>query len=121
MNSYQHWQSTAASIESAQLLMGDAEITMDQSFYINPHIFKVESNTLSIVHKEVFGPVLSVSTFNSMDEAISLANDGKYALAAAVWTGNLKKGHKTAASGNGLDQRLGRRCDYALWRDKTVL
>ncbi|HAF92062.1 MAG TPA: aldehyde dehydrogenase PuuC, partial [Pseudomonas sp.] len=45
---------------------------------------------------EIFGPVLSVITFDSAEEAVAIANDTPYGLAAALWTADLSKAHRTA-------------------------
>lgn len=55
------------------------------------------SPTMRIVREEIFGPVICISKFRSTAEAIQLANDSSYGLAAAVFTENLRKGHVVAA------------------------
>lgn len=52
---------------------------------------------MRIVREEIFGPVICISKFRSTAEAIQLANDSSYGLAAAVFTENLRKGHVVAA------------------------
>jgi aldehyde dehydrogenase (NAD(P)+) len=52
---------------------------------------------MKIFHEEVFGPVIAVTTFSTEEEAISLANDSTYGLAAMVFTENLKIAHRTAS------------------------
>ncbi len=65
-------------------------------FYIQPTMFSEVDNKMAIAAEEIFGPVLSVITFTSMDEAISIANDTPYGLAAGIWTKDLTKAHKMA-------------------------
>ena len=65
-------------------------------FYIEPTMFSNVDNKMAIASDEIFGPVLSVITFNGMDEAIAIANDTPYGLAAGIWTKDLSKAHKMA-------------------------
>jgi acyl-CoA reductase-like NAD-dependent aldehyde dehydrogenase len=58
-------------------------------FYIEPTIFDGVGNKMRIAQEEIFGPVLSTITFRDADEAITLANDTMYGLAAAIWTSDI--------------------------------
>jgi len=64
--------------------------------YIEPTIFTNVRNTMSIAQEEIFGPVLCVIPFTSVNEAIHIANDSKYGLAAMIWTKDLEKANKVA-------------------------
>lgn len=72
--------------EGAEVLLGGAERQqIDGGFYIEPTIFKGH-NRMKIFQEEIFGPVLSVTTFKDFDEAIQIANDTEYGLGAGVWS-----------------------------------
>jgi len=67
-----------------------------QGFYLEPTIFADVKNSMTIAQEEIFGPVLSVIKFSKLDEAIKIANNTKYGLAASVWTKNLDKANLIA-------------------------
>lgn len=69
--------------------------TMD-GIYIQPTVFDGVSNNDKLAREEIFGPVLSVITVASYDEAIAVANDTEYGLAASVFTANGKKALRAA-------------------------
>jgi len=81
----------------AQVLIG-GQRTLEETggLYVEPTIFDGVSNAMKIAQEEIFGPVLSVISFDSAEEAIAIANDTPYGLAAAVWTADLSKAHRTA-------------------------
>nr|WP_306429031.1 aldehyde dehydrogenase family protein [Corynebacterium sp. 76QC2CO] len=60
---------------------------LDGGYYIEPTVFR-GTNDMRIFREEIFGPVLSVTTFKDFDEAIRIANDTNYGLGAGVWTRN---------------------------------
>ena len=62
--------------------------------YINPTLFTNVKNDMRIAREEIFGPVASILSFDGIDEAISIANDTIYGLAAGVWTSDLNKAHR---------------------------
>ncbi|WP_156439136.1 MULTISPECIES: aldehyde dehydrogenase family protein, partial [unclassified Blastomonas] len=57
----------------------------DDGFFVEPTVF-VGNNKMRIFQEEIFGPVLSVTPFKTVEEAISIANDTIYGLGAGVWT-----------------------------------
>jgi len=83
--------------DGAQVLIGGQRTMEDTGgLYVEPTIFDGVSNAMKIAQEEIFGPVLSVITFDTAAEAVAIANDTPYGLAAAVWTADLSKAHLTA-------------------------
>ena len=62
-----------------------------RGYFIQPTVFADVQDDMQIAREEIFGPVMSVISFKSLDEVISRANRTKYGLAAAVWTRDMKK------------------------------
>lgn len=65
-------------------------------FFVPPVIFEARSHDLRIAREEIFGPVMTVLPFRSVDEVVALANDTEYGLAAAIWTRDITKALTTA-------------------------
>ncbi len=83
--------------QGASLLAGGTRVMRDTGgFYINPTVFDNVTNDMTIALEEIFGPVLSIISFDTMEEAIAIANDTPYGLAAAVWTQDISKAHIVA-------------------------
>ena len=72
---------------------GDAR---DGGAFIEPTVFTGLPETARCVKEEIFGPVCHVTPFDSEEQAVQLANDTRYGLAAAVWTQNLARAHRVA-------------------------
>ena len=83
--------------EGAELLIGGhqnvLEGELESGYYVAPTIFK-GTNNMRIFQEEIFGPVLSVTTFNDFDEAIEIANDTNYGLGAGVWSRNMDTAYR---------------------------
>jgi len=76
--------------------MGGAAMKEGQGLFIEPTIFDEITPDMTIAREEIFGPVLSIITVGSTDEAVKVANDTKYGLAASVFTANVRRAHRVA-------------------------
>ena len=85
--------------EGAELIIGGhqnvLEGELEGGYYVAPTIFK-GTNNMRIFREEIFGPVLSVTTFKDFDEAIDIANDTNYGLGAGIWSRNMDTAYRAA-------------------------
>jgi len=100
--------------EGAQVLTGGEAAQLEgdlaEGFYIKPTVFKGH-NRMRIFQEEIFGPVVSVTTFKDKDEALALANDTLYGLGAGVWT---RDGNLAYSMGRGIQAgRVWTNCYHA--------
>lgn len=83
----------------AELVAGghaDREGANADGFYIRPTIFSNVPNTARIAQEEIFGPVLCCTPFDTAEEAVAMANDTAYGLAAGVYTRDISRAHRVA-------------------------
>ena len=81
--------------EGARLVTGGSR--PDRSgYFIEPTLFADVSNTMTIAREEVFGPVGAIIGFDTDEQAVAIANDNQYALAATLWTTDLSRAHTLA-------------------------
>ncbi|MGV9869857.1 aldehyde dehydrogenase [Rhodococcus koreensis] len=88
--------------EGATLVSGGARPTdpaLGDGLFVQPTIFTDVQNSFRIAREEIFGPVVSVIRFDGEDEAVRLANDTDFGLAASIWTSDISRAHR-------LTQRL---------------
>jgi aldehyde dehydrogenase (NAD+) len=68
----------------------------DKGFFVEPTLFDNVNDDMAIAKDEIFGPVVSVLPFKTMDEVVQRANNTSYGLAAAIWTKDIDKAHRYA-------------------------
>ncbi|NBU23500.1 MAG: aldehyde dehydrogenase [Actinobacteria bacterium] len=71
---------------------------LEGGFYVQPTVITEVPNSSRLAQEEIFGPVLSVITFKDDQEAVRLANDSEYGLAASIWTKDITRAHKVSRS-----------------------
>ena len=102
-----HMQKILFKIEEARklggkILTGGKRLILDgnlkEGYYIEPTIIEGLPSDCSINQEEIFGPVVSIIPFKTEDEVVAMANSTKYGLSASIFTENISKGHRVAAS-----------------------
>jgi (Z)-2-((N-methylformamido)methylene)-5-hydroxybutyrolactone dehydrogenase len=85
--------------EGAQLICGGRQPDREglkQGYFFEPTIFNRVTQSMKIARDEIFGPVLAVMPFRTMEEAIEIANNTDFGLGAGIWTQNLQTAHMVA-------------------------
>jgi acyl-CoA reductase-like NAD-dependent aldehyde dehydrogenase len=67
-------------------------------YFITPTVFADVRPSMRIAREEIFGPVVAVIPFDDEEEAVALANDTEYGLAAGLWTTHVKRAHRLAGA-----------------------
>jgi len=75
--------------QGATLKMGGSQMTTDLGAFVQPTIFSDVRPDMAIAKEEIFGPVLSIIRFKTIEEAVQIANSTVYGLSASVWTKDL--------------------------------
>ncbi len=83
--------------DKAKLVAGGNRVGT-KGYFIEPTVFSDVQDNMTIAQEEIFGPVMSILKFKSIDEVVDRANKNMYGLAAAVWTKDISKAHAIADS-----------------------
>jgi (Z)-2-((N-methylformamido)methylene)-5-hydroxybutyrolactone dehydrogenase len=89
-----------ATSEGARLVAGGKRATvagLERGLFVRPTVFADVTNSMRIAREEVFGPVATVLRFSDEQEAIQIANDTEFGLAAGLWTTSVARAHRVAA------------------------
>jgi aldehyde dehydrogenase (NAD+) len=84
--------------EGAKLVTGGAEPPdgLDKGYFVRPTVFSEVKSDMTIAREEIFGPVLAIIPYDDEEDAIRIANDTVYGLAAAVWSGDSERAKRVA-------------------------
>jgi acyl-CoA reductase-like NAD-dependent aldehyde dehydrogenase len=89
-----------AKAEGLKILTGGERLTdgeLSKGYFFKPTVIDGVTSSNRLACEEVFGPVLSVLTFSSVEEAVAIANSTEYGLVTGVWTQNINKAHYLAS------------------------
>ncbi|MGB2739647.1 MAG: aldehyde dehydrogenase [Cognaticolwellia sp.] len=93
-----------AKAQGGKILTGGEQVMLSgrcqQGYFIQPTIMENLANNTHCNQEEIFGPVITLQPFDSDEEALTLANDSHYGLAATIWTNHLARAHQLAENLN---------------------
>ena len=83
--------------EGAKAIAGGKQIG-DKGYFVEPTVLTNTKEDMKVVQEEIFGPVVAAIPFDNFDDLVTRANDSMYGLAAGIWTKDISKAHRLAAS-----------------------
>ncbi len=87
----------AGKTDGAKVALGGSRVRVDSGgYFVEPTVFDEVKPAMRIAREEIFGPVLATISFKDVEEAVRIANDVEYGLAAAIWTRDINVAHRTA-------------------------
>lgn len=93
LNTYLHYVQSGID-EGAELVYGGKRLVddgLDQGYFVAPTVFKNVTKDMTIYHEEIFAPVVGITSVQSYEEAMKLANDNEYGLSSTIYTNDLNK------------------------------
>jgi acyl-CoA reductase-like NAD-dependent aldehyde dehydrogenase len=82
--------------QGATVALGGGTPDRDKGYWVQPTIFTGVTNDMTIAREEIFGPVISVIRYSSVEEAVAIANDTEYGLSAGVWSSDNERALEVA-------------------------